>query len=69
MLDKALLEIMVCPATKGPLKYEVIDGVEWLISEAKQLAYPVRDGIPVLLVDQAKPLGSITPIDSNPISN
>ena len=54
MLDKTLLEIIVCPSCKGPLTYEHNSDVERLICETEQLAYSVRDGIPVLLVDQAE---------------
>ena len=49
-----LLEILVCPLTKGPLTYD-LDAQE-LISEQARLAYPVRDGIPIMLVDEARPL-------------
>jgi len=53
-MDSKLLEILVCPVTKGPLKYDK-DANE-LISKSAKLAYPVRDGIPVLLEDEARPL-------------
>jgi len=54
MLDKKLLSILVCPLCKGPLKY-VADKAE-LICRADGLAYPIRDGIPVMLQEQARPL-------------
>ena len=54
-IDPKLLEILVCPLTKGPLTYDA-DAQE-LISEQARLAYPIRDGIPIMLVDEARPLG------------
>lgn len=51
-IDPWLLAKLVCPLTRQPLR---LDGVE-LVSDAAQLAYPVRDGIPVLLVEAARPL-------------
>ena len=53
-MDKKLLEILVCPVTKGPLIYDK-DGQE-LISTSAGLAYPIRDGIPVMLEDEAREL-------------
>ncbi len=53
-IDPKLLEILVCPLTKGPLRYDA-DASE-LISEQAGLAYPVRDGIPIMLVDEARQL-------------
>lgn len=55
MLDKKLLDILVCPVTKGPLIYDK-EHAE-LISVAGRLAYPIRDGIPVMLEDEARQLG------------
>jgi hypothetical protein len=52
-VDAKLLEILVCPLTKQPLRYDP-DGQE-LISEQAGLAYPIRDGIPIMLVDEARP--------------
>jgi hypothetical protein len=49
-----LLEILVCPVTKRPLLYDRERGE--LVSEAAGLAYPVRDGIPIMLPDQARKL-------------
>ena len=53
-VDPKLLEILVCPLTKGPLEYDKAKGE--LISKQANLAYPIRDGIPVMLVDEARPL-------------
>ena len=53
-VDPKLLEILVCPLTKGPLIYDA--GAQELISKQAGLAYPIRDGIPIMLVDEARPL-------------
>lgn len=53
-MDKKLLELLVCPVTKGPLVYNP-DKSE-LVSRSARLAYPVRDGIPVLLEVEARTL-------------
>ncbi len=53
-MDTRLLELLVCPVTKGPLEYDR-DRQE-LISRSARLAYPVRDGIPVMLESEARPL-------------
>ena len=53
-LDPKLLEILVCPLTKGPLTMSP-DKTE-LISYSARLAYPIRDGIPIMLVDEARAL-------------
>ena len=53
-VDPKLLEILVCPLTKGPLRYD--RQAQELISDQARLAYPVRDGIPIMLVDEARPL-------------
>ncbi len=53
-LDPKLLEILVCPVTRGPLVYDA--GRQELISKSARLAYPVRDGIPVMLEDEARKL-------------
>jgi uncharacterized protein YbaR (Trm112 family) len=52
--DPKLLEILVCPLTKGPLRYDAV--AQELISERAGLAYPIRDGIPIMLVDEARSL-------------
>lgn len=53
-MDTKLLELLVCPVTKGPLTYNAER--QELISRSARLAYPVRDGIPVLLENEARPL-------------
>ena len=53
-VDPKLLEILVCPVTKGPLRYDR-DRAE-LVSENAGLAFPIRDGIPIMLVDEARRL-------------
>ncbi len=54
MLDKKLLQILVCPVTKAPLDYD--EAKQELVCKASGLAYPVREGIPVLLESEARPL-------------
>ena len=53
-VDAKLLEILVCPLTKGVLRYD--RERQELISEQAGLAYPIRDGIPIMLVDEARSL-------------
>ena len=53
-IDPRLLEILVCPVTKGTLEYDAA-GQE-LISRSANLAYPIRDGIPIMLPEEARPL-------------
>jgi uncharacterized protein len=53
-VDPKLLEILVCPVTKGPLVYD--RQKQELISKSARLAYPIRDGIPVMLEDEARRL-------------
>jgi uncharacterized protein len=53
-VDPKLLDLLVCPLTKGPLRYD--RARQELISEQAGLAYPIRDGIPIMLVDEARPL-------------
>ncbi|MAG98133.1 MAG: Trm112 family protein [Alphaproteobacteria bacterium] len=53
-VDPKLLEILVCPLTKGPLDYDAEN--QELISRQAKLAYPIRDGIPIMLVDEARQL-------------
>ncbi len=53
-LDPALLEMLVCPITKGALTYDAAK--QELISKSAKLAYPIRDGIPILLADEARQL-------------
>ncbi len=53
-MDAKLLQILVCPVTKGPLIYDKKNNE--LISKSARLAYPIRDGIPVMLEDEARKL-------------
>lgn len=53
-IDPKLLEILVCPVTKGTLRYDRARGE--LVSEGAGLAFPIRDGIPIMLVDEARKL-------------
>ena len=53
-IDSKLLEFLVCPVTKGPLRYD--EDAQELISEQARLAYPIRDGIPIMLAEEARPL-------------
>jgi len=55
-MDAKLLELLVCPVTKGPLIYQ--RETQELISRSARLAYPVRDGIPILLENEARELGA-----------
>lgn len=54
-VDPKLLEILVCPVTKGPLVYDREN--QELISRQAGLAYPIREGMPIMLPDEARPLG------------
>ncbi len=54
MIDKKLLSILVCPVTKAPVKYD--EAKQELICKASGLAYPIRDGIPVMLENEARQL-------------
>lgn len=54
IVDPKLLEILVCPLTKGPLSYDAEK--QELISKQAKLAFPIRDGIPILLPDEARQL-------------
>ena len=54
-VDPRLLEVLVCPLTKGPLTYD--RAAQELISGGAKLAYPVRDGVPVMLPEEARALG------------
>jgi uncharacterized protein YbaR (Trm112 family) len=53
-VDPLLLEMLVCPLTKSPLRYDA--KAQELISDQARLAYPIRDGIPIMLIDEARPL-------------
>jgi uncharacterized protein len=54
LTDAKLLEILVCPVTKTTLEYDAEK--QELISRAAKLAYPIRDGVPIMLPDEARPL-------------
>jgi len=58
-MDSRLLEILVCPVTKGPLVYD--RNRQELISRGAGLAYPIRDGIPVMLESEARRLDEASP--------
>ena len=53
-LDPALLAILVCPVTRQPLRWD--PQAQELLSEAAGLAYPVRDGVPVMIPEEARPI-------------
>ena len=53
--DPRLLEVLVCPVTHGPLEYDR-DRAE-LVSRSARLAYPIRDGVPIMLPEEARELG------------
>jgi uncharacterized protein len=55
VIDAWLLERLVCPVTRQPLRYD--EAAQELVSEAAGLAYPVRDGVPVMLPEEARRLG------------
>ncbi len=55
VIDPRLLEVLVCPVTRGPLRWDA--AAQELVSDQAGLAYPVRDGIPVMLPDEARPIG------------
>lgn len=52
--DRRMLEFLVCPVTRGPLAYDA--GRQELVSKGAGLAYPIHDGIPVMLIDEARKL-------------
>lgn len=54
VVDVKMLELLVCPLTSGPLKFD--SDRDELVSERAKLAYPVRDGIPIMLVSEAREL-------------
>ncbi|WP_299437015.1 Trm112 family protein [uncultured Rhodospira sp.] len=58
-IDPKLLEILVCPLGKGPLEYDREN--RELISRQAGLAYPIRDGVPIMLVDEARTLDEAPP--------
>jgi uncharacterized protein len=54
-VDPKLLEVLVCPQTRTSLRYD--KQRQELVSDAARLAYPVRDGVPIMLIDEARELG------------
>ena len=56
-IDPRLLDILVCPVTKGPLTYD--KARQELVSSSARLAYPIRDGIPIMLESEARPLDAV----------
>lgn len=54
LIDPKLLEILVCPLTKTTLEYDAAR--QELVSRAAKLAYPIRDGVPIMLPEEARPL-------------
>ncbi|KMY85217.1 Protein YcaR in KDO2-Lipid A biosynthesis cluster [Candidatus Paraburkholderia calva] len=60
-MDARLLEILVCPLCKGPLRYD--RAAQELACSADKLAYPIRDGIPVMLVEEARQAVEGTPVE------
>jgi hypothetical protein len=63
-VDPKLLEILVCPLTKAKLRYDA--AAQELVSETARLAYPIRDGIPIMLVEEARKLDEPAPPSSLP---
>lgn len=55
-IDPKLLEVLVCPQTRTALRYD--KAKQELVSEKARLAYPVRDGVPILLIDEARELAA-----------
>ncbi|MFN4040770.1 MAG: Trm112 family protein [Brevundimonas sp.] len=53
-VDPRLLEVLVCPVTRGPLTFDRARGE--LVSKGAKLAYPIRDGVPIMLPEEARPL-------------
>jgi len=64
-MESRLLDILVCPISKGPLRYD--RAAQELICEASRLAYPVRDGIPVMLESAARKLDDAA-ADTSPVA-
>lgn len=58
-VDPKLLEILVCPLTKGPLRYDA--EAQELISDRAGLAFPIREGVPIMLPDEAREIGDEKP--------
>jgi hypothetical protein len=54
LLDRRMLEALICPQTQGPLRYDAER--QELVSQMAQLAFPIRDGIPIMLISEARRL-------------
>lgn len=66
-MDTRLLDILVCPICKGPLDYD--KKAQELICNPDKLAYPIRDGIPIMWADEARDLNAVTVvIESDPLA-
>ena len=57
-IDPRLLEVLICPASRGPLRYD--RETNELVSERARLAYPIRDNVPIMLKDEARSLDDET---------
>jgi len=55
-VDPKLLEVLICPSSRTSLRYD--RERQELISDSARLAYPVRDGVPIMLIDEARELGA-----------
>ena len=55
-MNPALLEILVCPVTRSKLRYD--EAAQELISDAAGVAYPIREGVPVMLIEEARAIGT-----------
>jgi uncharacterized protein YbaR (Trm112 family) len=55
LLDRRMLEALVCPLTQGPLTYDA--AAQEMISRSAGMAFPIREGIPIMLESEARPLG------------
>ncbi|MBB4266690.1 Trm112 family protein [Roseospira visakhapatnamensis] len=64
LLDPKLLDLLVCPLGKGPLEYDREN--RELISRQAGLAYPIRDGVPIMLIDEARRLDELAPGGGSP---
>ena len=53
-IDPKLLEVLVCPQSRGPLRYDSARGE--LVSDQARLAFPIRNGVPILILDEAREL-------------
>jgi uncharacterized protein YbaR (Trm112 family) len=63
-VDPRLLEVLVCPVTRGRLTYD--QARRELVSRGAKLAYPIRDGVPIMLPEEARALDSAPPLPSAP---